>query len=296
MSTPLRAVVSAATYPVVLFGSLGLTALGLAAGGRPSLVVVAVVALVTPVVLLAQRLAPAEPGWRGRPLDFSVDVLHLLSNGVFTEIFRLLTLGAVYEVAASLSAAGSPAWPGGAPWLVQFGLALLVGEFFAYWTHRTFHRVPFLWRIHAVHHSSERMYALAAARNHPMNVVLMHACHVLPVAALGAPPEILAMSGALTGIHGLLQHSNVDLWHGPFNWIMATADAHRWHHSADLAESDTNFGNNLIVWDRVFGTCRLPGGRPKRVGLDAGRLPDNFLAHLATPFRLYRLLRARDDV
>lgn len=281
--------VAVTTYPAVLLGALGATAAGLAAGGRPSLVVMSVVAAATPLVLLAQRAAPAEPGWRGRPLDFSVDLLHLASTAAATEGFRLLALGAVYELAAAT--AGSGPWPAEASWALQFPAALLLGELLAYWLHRACHRVPVLWRIHAMHHSSERMYALAAARNHPMNAVLMHACHVLPAAALGAPAEVLALCGVVTGVNGLLQHCNVDLVHGPFNWVMATADAHRWHHSADRAESDTNFGNNLIVWDRLFGTCALPPGRPARVGLGDGSLPDNFVTHLLSPLVLHRLLR-----
>lgn len=292
-----RWVLSWALYPVLVSGALLATAAGLSAGIRTSVVVMVVILAATIPVLWAQRVLPAEAAWRGRPRDFSVDVLHLLSTGAATEVFRLLSLGAVYELASLLSARVGFGWPTGAPWVLQFTLALLIGEFFAYWLHRTFHRVPFLWRLHALHHSSERMYALAAARNHPMNAVLMHACHVFPVALLGAPPEILGLCGVLTGVNGLLQHCNVDLHHGPLNWVFATADAHRWHHSAARAESNTNFGNNLLVWDRLFGTASLPPGRPAEVGLDEGRLPENYLAHLVTPLVLYRQLRrSRGDV
>jgi sterol desaturase/sphingolipid hydroxylase (fatty acid hydroxylase superfamily) len=279
--------------PGLLGASMGATALGLAAGGRPSVVVMAVIAASALPVLAAQRLVPAEPGWRGRPRDYSVDLLHLASTGLSTELFRLLTLGAVAEAAGWLSARVGAPWPAGAPWAAQVPLALLLGEAFAYAIHRACHRVPLLWRIHAMHHSSERMYAFAAGRNHPLNAVLMHAGHVLPAALCGAPPEVLALCGAFTGVHGLLQHCNVDLRHGWLNGVLATAELHRWHHSADRAESQTNFGNNLIVWDRLFGTCALPPGRPARVGLDDGRLRPHFLHHLLSPLNLRRQL-ARD--
>ena len=276
--------------PGLLGAALLATGLGLRAGARPSLVVMAVVALATLPVLGAQRLVPAEAAWRGTPRDFSVDLLHFVSTGLSTELFRLLSLGAVYEAAAWLAGRAGPLWPAGAPWAVQVPAALLVGEAFAYAIHRACHRVPFLWRIHAMHHSSERMYAFAAARNHPMNAVLMHAGHVLPLALLGAPPEVLALCGVFTGVHGLLQHCNVDLRHGWANAVLASAELHRWHHSADRSESDRNFGNNLIVWDRVFGTFSLPPGRPARVGLDDGRLRENFVHHLVSPLNLHRQL------
>jgi sterol desaturase/sphingolipid hydroxylase (fatty acid hydroxylase superfamily) len=92
-----------------------------------------------------------------------------------------------------------------------------------------------------------------------------------------------------TAVHGLLQHANVDMHHGPLNWIFATADLHRWHHSRDVMESNTNFGSNLILWDVVFGTRYLPSGRePRHVGLSDVQVPDNFFHHLALPFTLGR--------
>jgi sterol desaturase/sphingolipid hydroxylase (fatty acid hydroxylase superfamily) len=292
-----RGVLSWGLAPGLLVGALLATGFGLAAGGRPSLVVMGVILAATGPVLWAQRVLPAVPEWRGTPRDFAVDLLHFASTGAATEVFRLLSLGAVYEAAGCLSARVGPLWPAGAPWALQFVGALLLGELFAWTVHRACHRSPLLWRIHAMHHSSERMYVFAAARNHPMNAVLMHAGHVLPAALLGASPEVLALCGVFTGVNGLLQHCNVDLRLGWLNGVLATADLHRWHHSADRAESDTNFGNNLIVWDRVFGTYALPPGRPAKVGLDEGRLRENFVAHLLSPLVLYRqLARSRREV
>ncbi len=287
-----KELVSWGLYPVVLFGSLGLALAFLHSGIRFSFVVMALVVFSTIPVLIAQRFLPAVEAWRGQPRDFSVDLLHMATTAGATELFRVVSLGVLYEAAGSLSAAvGHGLWPLAAPWLVQFALGLVIGEFFAYWLHRAFHTVPFLWRIHAAHHSSERMYVFAAARNHPMNVILMHACHVLPAALLGAPTEVIALCGVFTGVHGMLQHCNVDLKHGWLNEVFATADLHRWHHSVERAESNANFGNNLIVWDRLFGTRSLPEGRPARVGLDDGTRPVNYLWHLASPVLLYRAPR-----
>ncbi len=294
----MRRLMSWGLYPTILLGGVGAAYLGLGSGIRFSLVVMLVITAATLPLLVAQRLLPAERSWVGRPSDFGIDLLHMLSTGAFTELWRILTLGLLYEGAALLaSLVGTGLWPTEWPLLLQFPLAVLIGEFFAYWMHRACHRVPLLWRLHALHHSSERMYVFAAARNHPMNAILMHTCHLLPLALLGAPTELLALSGVLTGVHGLLQHCNVDLKHGAFNLVFATADAHRWHHSADRVESDSNFGNNLIVWDRVFGTARIPAGRPAAVGLgeDGRRVPQNFLWQLATPVLLHRWMSDDGD-
>ena len=92
-----------------------------------------------------------------------------------------------------------------------------------------------------------------------------------------------------TAVHGMLQHANLDLRHGWLNYVFMTADNHRWHHSTEFAESNTNFGSNIALWDHVFGTfvLREPAG-PESVGLDDVEMPDNVWVHLATPFTLPR--------
>ena len=278
-------------YPGLLTGAVAVTIAGLRAGYDAGLVVILVVLSAMIPLLAAQRWMPAVSEWRGSAKDFSIDLLHMASTGATSELSRALIAGLMTWAAMALETTiGAGLWPTGWPLLLQVAFGLSMGEFLAYWVHRSCHTVPLLWRIHAMHHSSERLYVLAAARNHPMNAALMQAGHLLPLTLLGAPHEVIAIAAAFHGVHGMLQHANVDLAHGPLNWIFATADLHRWHHSARIEESNTNFGNNLIVWDWVFGTRRLPAGRPAAVGLGHERLPDNFLVHLVSPFVLYRVL------
>ena len=175
-------------------------------------------------LLVAQRFLPAVPGWRGQPKDFSIDLLHLLSTWGAAELSRSLVGGVVTVFALALEGlVGGHLWPTSWPILLQFAFGLLMGEFLAYWLHRACHGVPMLWRIHAMHHSSERLYVFAAGRNHPLNAFLMHFVHLLPLTLLGAPPAVIALSAAFTGVHGMLQHCNVDLRHGVLNQLFASA-------------------------------------------------------------------------
>jgi sterol desaturase/sphingolipid hydroxylase (fatty acid hydroxylase superfamily) len=291
-----RNVVRWSLYPSMLIGALAFTFAGLQAGLEGGLVVAAVLVLAPLPLLLAQRFIPAVPEWRGTSKDFSIDLLHMMSTWGAAEASRAIMGGAVTFAMVALSGlVGFHLWPTDWPIAAQFVVGLLVGELLAYWFHRACHEVPLLWRIHAMHHSSERMYVFAAARNHPMNAFVMHFAHLLPLTLLGAPPMVIALAASFHGVHGLLQHCNVDLRHGVFNLVFATADLHRWHHSAVIEESNSNFGNNVIVWDWVFGTRRLPEGRPAAVGLGDRRLPENFFVHLASPFVLYRVLTGQED-
>ena len=285
----IRGMVARGLFPAVLGGSLACTWAGLNAGWSPSLVVMVVIFGSSLPVLAAQRFLPAAETWRTSARHMGLDLLHMASTGLSAELYRTLTFGALLSVAVALHAwVGGSVWPVGWPLWAQLPLALVVGDLGAYVVHRACHRFPLLWRVHAMHHSSDRLHAYAGARNHPLNAMLAHGSQLLAITILGAPAETLALVSAFTGVHGILQHANVDLRYGPLNWIFATADLHRWHHSTSPRESNTNFGNNLALWDIVFGTRRLPAGRPREVGIGDLRVPENFFAHLALPFVLGR--------
>lgn len=287
----LRVAVQWALYPTLLISALGAVLYGISSGWQLTLTVLAVITLSSVPLMLAQRWLPAEREWFTRPKNFSLDLLHMVSTGTMIEGMRTLVLGAVLSAAVALHAIwGGAMWPTDWPLILQFGLGLLIGDFGAYWIHRACHRLPIMWRVHAMHHSSEKMYVFAAVRNHPMNAFLMHSSHLLPLTLLGAPVEVIALTSVFTGVNGMLQHANIDLRHGMFNYVFATADLHRWHHSSNYEESNRNFGNNLILWDWIFGTRYLPAGHPSEVGLGRVHLPENFFAHLISPFLLNRLL------
>ncbi|HHO53817.1 MAG TPA: sterol desaturase family protein [Deltaproteobacteria bacterium] len=285
----LRRLVTWMFYPSILIGGLSATLVGIRSGLPPTITVMTTIFLSAVPILLAQRWLPFEERWRARPRDFGLDLLHMASTATATEGYRALTVGLLTAAALWLQGSvGASLWPSGWPVWIQLALALIVGDFGAYWVHRLCHASPLMWRVHAMHHSSEKLYVFASARNHPMNAILAYGSQLLPLTLLGAPIEVIALLSVFTGINGMLQHANVAMWHGPLNWIFATADLHRWHHSSDFDASNTNFGSNLILWDVVFGTRDLPEGSPEEVGLAGVNLPENFFAHLASPFVLQR--------
>jgi sterol desaturase/sphingolipid hydroxylase (fatty acid hydroxylase superfamily) len=176
-------------------------------------------------------------------------------------------------------------WPHEAPVLVQIMLMLVVAEFFRYWIHRALHVVGPLWQLHAVHHASDKLYTINVGRFHPFDKAIQFFGDTAPFLLLGVSPEVFGMYFVLYAINGFYQHSNAYVKLGPLNYLIAGPELHRWHHSAKISEVNSNYGNNLIIWDTVFGTRYLPEDREVgRIGIGNRNWPNGFRAQLLAPF------------
>ncbi len=285
----MRTAIAWGAYPVLLGGGLGLTWLLLRQGptdgrGWETLVVTSVLWLTAALVLVAQRLCPKVEDWRAWRGELATDLLHgVLSTMGGATLARLLFFGVIAWVSAQAARYGWGIWPDAWPLLLQLPLAVLISDFVVYWLHRACHANAWLWRLHELHHSSDKLYALSSGRTHPVYVALSTAVTTGPLLALGADPPTLALMSAFTGINGILQHANLDARVGALGWVLSTCDAHRWHHAVDRAHQNSNFGNNLSIWDRVFGTWHVPEGVPPAVGLGEA-YPRGYLSQLVRPF------------
>jgi sterol desaturase/sphingolipid hydroxylase (fatty acid hydroxylase superfamily) len=178
-------------------------------------------------------------------------------------------------------------WPTHWPLLAQAVLALLLGDFVRYWFHRAEHAWLPLWRIHATHHSAQRLYCVNGPRLHPFEVALSGALQTAPLAALGAAGDALALQLLLTLAIGRFQHCNLALRLGPLDYVFSAPDPHRWHHQRDARTAQCNYGGDVLLWDHVFGTFFLPRGRAPAddVGIENGEhFPRGILGVLGSPF------------
>ena len=139
-----------------------------------------------------------------------------------------------------------PIW---ALWIITFISIDLV--FYIY--HRMSHRIRFLWAIHLSHHSSEEMNFAVSFRQAwfgPISKIPFFM--VLPL--LGFDPTIVAVAGVISTLWGIVGHTQVIGKLGPLEWIFNTPSHHRVHHGSNKQYIDKNYGNLLIIWDRMFGT------------------------------------------
>jgi sterol desaturase/sphingolipid hydroxylase (fatty acid hydroxylase superfamily) len=167
------------------------------------------------------------------------------------------------------------------PWWLQAVEVVLLSDFLNYWGHRLQHRVGFLWRFHAVHHSSEHLDWLAAYREHPLDTVYTVGLLNLPFFLLGFPFQTLAVFFAFRGLWAVYIHSNVRLPLGPLRILIGSPELHHWHHDRDRDAG--NYANLSPLMDLLFGTYRCPDHEPERLGLNEPT-PQTYLGHLLRPF------------
>lgn len=249
--------------------SLAMYALAWRLGIQTELAVLAASVLTLALAWVLERRLPYRKEWRVHRGDLPVD---MASAGVIVGLVDPLLKAVAPLVVVWLyaSLAVPPVLAGLTIWL-QIILVLLLVELGKYWSHRLHHQLAPMWWLHAMHHSSERLYFLNGLRFHPINYTLNFMIAVLPVMLLGVSPEAILVYLAITQPVVLLQHANIGLRHGWLNWVFSTPEVHRWHHSTEAEEANSNFGNALLIWDHVFGTFRRADGydETKQIGLFA---------------------------
>lgn len=240
------------------------------------------------LIALMERVMPYREKWNESDEDIRTDTIHVfLTQTLIPKVLTPLWVAALTGMTVWLSNYfGQSFWPHHWHWILQLFLALTIAEFGRYWVHRWAHEVKWLWRFHAIHHSPNRLYFLNAARFHPIEKVFFLIPETIPFILLGTNAETLALYAVFNSIHGLFQHSNIQIHMGWFNYIFSMAELHRWHHSKYMEESNNNYGNNLILWDIIFGTYFLPSSREVAdIGLYNPEYPKSFLAQIKAPFQ-----------
>ncbi len=269
-------------YPFV-FGGAVITVVAAVGGGASYWRIgPPVLAACLAAVLALERWTPYARAWQRDHGDTRADVLHLTGNLLVNQASI-----ALYGVIQAATGVGLGMWPVGWPFALQFLVGTAVLDLGLYAVHRASHSVPWLWRLHAIHHSSRRLYWMNGQRRHLVHEALEGAPGLIVLGALGAPAAVLACATFAVTVHLLLQHGNVAYRAGSLRYVFAVAELHRWHHQRRYADVQGNYGALFSVWDYAFGTA-LPkkGDAPPDVGLDdEPDLPTDYAGQLLWPFR-----------
>ncbi len=143
------------------------------------------------------------------------------------------------------------------PMILEWIAALLLLDFAMYLQHRAAHHFQWFWRIHRVHHADPQFDTTTGVRFHPLEILLSTIYKMLLVAILGPSVIAVVLFEIILNATSLFTHANLavtDPLDRKLRLLIVTPDVHRIHHSHLPNETDRNFGFNLTIWDRVFGT------------------------------------------
>lgn len=143
-------------------------------------------------------------------------------------------------------------------WLSGF-LAIVLLDLIIYFQHVLFHSLPWLWRLHRVHHADLDLDVTTGTRFHPAEIFLSMLIKYAAILTLGAPVGAVLLFEIILSAMAMFTHSNIALPQAldeRVRKIFVTPDMHRVHHSVVPEEANSNFGFNLSLWDRLLGTYR----------------------------------------
>jgi sterol desaturase/sphingolipid hydroxylase (fatty acid hydroxylase superfamily) len=177
---------------------------------------------------------------------------------------------------------------------VELGLAIVALDLAIWAQHVFFHAVPVLWRLHRVHHADLDYDLTTGARFHPIEILLSMLIKFAAILVLGPSVVAVILFEVILNAMAMFNHGNVSLperLDRRLRRLLVTPDMHRVHHSVAADEANSNFGFNLSLWDRLFGTYRdqpRGGHAGMTLGIDDARDPrqvSGLLGMLRLPFR-----------
>jgi sterol desaturase/sphingolipid hydroxylase (fatty acid hydroxylase superfamily) len=166
------------------------------------------------------------------------------------------------------------------PVAVEMAVGIVFLDLMIYIQHVVLHMIPFFWRFHRVHHSDLDLDVSSGFRFHPLEILGSMIYKLGLVAALG--PSVMTVVVFEAILNGMAQfsHSNIKLPLGldrTLRWLFVTPDMHRIHHSVEVPETNSNYGFNLSIWDRLLGTYIHDGKKPQPeivIGVPEYRTPE----------------------
>jgi sterol desaturase/sphingolipid hydroxylase (fatty acid hydroxylase superfamily) len=217
--------------------------------------------------------------------EWQTDMQHFIVNHMVVGFVLLATNLMVHKLFDWAANDGVRGWVSNLNFFVAVFLIVLVADLVQYWTHRAYHEIPLLWRLHAVHHSIKSMDWLAGSRLHFIELLLTRTLILAPIYVLGFSKEVIDAYIVIVGFQAVFNHANVSVRLGPLRYVIVTPNFHHWHHSQDKEALDRNYAAHFAFLDYAFGTAvKSDREWPDAYGVLGDYVPDGYLKQLAFPF------------
>lgn len=217
--------------------------------------------------------------------EWQTDLHHFIVNHMVVGFVLLATNLLVHKLFGWAAKDGVQAWVRDLPFPVALFLIVLVADLVQYWTHRAYHEVPVLWRLHAVHHSVKSMDWLAGSRQHILELLITRTLVLAPIFVLGFSKEVIDAYIVIVGFQAVFNHANVSVRLGPLRYLIVTPNFHHWHHSQDDEAIDKNYAAHFAFLDHLFGTAvQSDRAWPNQYGVVGDYVPNGFWKQFKFPF------------
>jgi len=198
-----------------------------------------------------------------------VNMFFLASDLTLNVLFGLATVGIFAWAGANqfglLYLIDLPIW-------LELILAIMILDLVAqYSVHYLLHRIPWMWRLHMVHHSDTHVDATTGTRHHPGDYITREVFALAAIIISGIPLAYYLFYRILTIFFAYFTHANISLPSAldkVLSYVFVTPDMHKFHHHFERPWTDTNFGNIFSLWDRMFGTMVYEDPKQVKFGLD----------------------------
>lgn len=275
-------------YPVLLLAAVATVIITIRTEASLPLVAVCFVPLTIAYLAVLEQIIPYDRSWLPEAWEWRRDGIYYFLTMVSGGLARaaVVSLGLILVPLR-------PTWP---LW-VEIPVAILVLSLFSYSFHRLSHHVPWLWKLHGVHHATSKVNVANNSVNQFLDVTFHGIASQLPLFLLGLSQPAVFAAGIFKAAQGYGVHANIDVRLGRLGYLLAIPEQHRLHHSVNPRESG-HYGADLPIWDLLFGSFTwAPNRAPERVGLQD---PDSFpsvrsiLLNQLHPFRRSDYLQRTD--
>jgi sterol desaturase/sphingolipid hydroxylase (fatty acid hydroxylase superfamily) len=217
--------------------------------------------------------------------EWQTDFHHFVVNHMVVGFILLATNLLVHKLFGWAAHDGLRGWVQGLNFWVALFLIVLVADLVQYWTHRAYHEVPMLWRLHAIHHSAKHMDWLAGSRQHTLELLITRTLVLAPIYVLGFSKEVIDAYIVIVGFQAVFNHANVSVRLGPLRYVLVTPNFHHWHHSQDQEALDKNYAAHFAFLDYLFGTAvKSDKLWPQQYGVLGDYVPSSFWGQIKFPF------------
>lgn len=249
------------------------------------------------MLLMALIYVPLERLWPQYPeqgtfrKQWTLDVVYFMSTHLPIQILSFLVLLPATQAVKYLGIPALQHLIARMPWLLQFFLAVVIADFAEFFIHLALHKVPFLWRFHAIHHSSKALDWIAGSRSHFVDDTLVRGFILVPL-MFGFSQAIIFAYLIFVTLHATWTHCNF----GPnAKWLekfLVMPRYHHWHHTSQKEGIDKNFAIHFPWIDKMFGTYYYPDEWPEKYGLDGEEIAPGFWGQTIEPFLIRQKSKA----